>query len=253
MDEAPSANKRMLTLPVCAAHCLTFPDDVLPAVMHRVWPLLPCDTPCTQDSMCLSLEERDFDSQYVLQDPADLGEERRKKREKQKQQEDRDKRRALRQLQGQRGTTPVPPAPAAAAAARGAAAAAAAEASNPAAAAAGAAQRRRSASVMTAADRRYEAAQAAATAAMAAAAEGVGEHAGESDTPAPNSRGRASTGPHTSGCGSAQLQVAEQEPSSPGDSSGSRCDCDECISLILLFACSVYSLVPLCSLCGGTL
>jgi hypothetical protein len=213
--------------PVWAAHGPLLPAMSLMLTRALCTPFSPSPPP--QDSMCLSLEEGDFDSQYVLRDPTELGEERRKRREQQKREEERAKRRALRQLQGQRGNTPVPrgPAPPPPAAVAGAAAAGAPRGTATAAAAAaaaGAPQRRPPpAASMTAADRRYEAAQAAATAAMAAAAEGVGEHAGESDTPAPNSRGRVSSGPqHTSGCGSAQLPAPKQEPSSPGDSSGSR-------------------------------
>lgn len=195
----------------------------------------------------MSLEEHDFDSQYVLQDPAVLGEQRRLRREQEKREQQRSKRRAQREsrdLAAQRGTTPVPTGTAAAAGDARVAAKPVAAARAAGAPAAGISSRRTAAAAAggvaashqrLAADRQRASGSSRAAAAAAAgggadidAFEHVDEHHGESDTPAPRSQGpngRASTGV-TSASVAAEPRATtagnDDMPPSPGDSSGSR-------------------------------
>lgn len=88
-----------------------------------------------QHSVHLSLDEGNFDSQYVLQDASVLGVERRERMEQQKRDADKQRRRASKQLRAQAGSAAAPSdaaAPAAAAAAAAGAAVSARVASRPA-------------------------------------------------------------------------------------------------------------------------
>jgi len=176
------------------------------SVWYCLWSLL-------QESLCLSLDERDFDTQYVLEDPAVLGEERRQRREQHKRDEERNRRRAVRQQTQARSaatTAAAAPAPAPAPAAVRVGRPGAAKASAQGSGAAAEKQRRSSSSLPPAA---------AAAAAVAAPFAEQQEQHGESNTPPAKSHGRQLGRSLAADAGAAEQQ---QEGPSPGDSSGSR-------------------------------